>query len=92
PAALPPRGLHHYAALGVTDDKGGYQECCCRFDSLCALLQASAAKRPPGDTNLVLQPATPVTKATSTAAGTTKTGKAAKTAKTTKTVKVPKSG
>jgi hypothetical protein len=40
PASLPPRGLHHYAALGVTDD-GAYQECCCRFDSLCEQLQAA---------------------------------------------------
>ena len=40
PAALPPRGLHHHAVLGVTGDNGGYDECCCRFDSLCQLLQA----------------------------------------------------
>ena len=53
PASLPPRGLHHYAALGVTDDNGDYQECCCRFDSLCEQLQAagkpgatSASKKP----------------------------------------------
>ncbi|MDQ6645694.1 MAG: DUF6519 domain-containing protein [Pseudomonadota bacterium] len=59
PAALPPRGLHHYAALGTTDDKGVFQECCCRFDSLCALLQAGAAKGQPGASPLVLQPAAP---------------------------------
>ena len=46
PAALPPRGRHHYAALGVTDANGGYVECCCRFDSLCALLRASSAAAP----------------------------------------------
>ncbi|MGB3460495.1 DUF6519 domain-containing protein [Rhodanobacter lindaniclasticus] len=46
PAALPPRGRHHYAALGVTDANGGYAECCCRFDSLCALLRASSAAAP----------------------------------------------
>ncbi|HZX72662.1 MAG TPA: DUF6519 domain-containing protein [Rhodanobacter sp.] len=41
PVALPPRGLHHSAVLGVSDD-GDYHECCCRFDSLCAQQQASA--------------------------------------------------
>ncbi|AGG87677.1 DUF6519 domain-containing protein [Rhodanobacter denitrificans] len=40
PATLPPRGGHHYAVLGVTGDNGSYVECCCRFDSLCQLLQA----------------------------------------------------
>ncbi|EIM00679.1 DUF6519 domain-containing protein [Rhodanobacter denitrificans] len=40
PATLPPRGGHHYAVLGVTGDSGSYAECCCRFDSLCQLLQA----------------------------------------------------
>ncbi|KZC19330.1 MULTISPECIES: DUF6519 domain-containing protein [Rhodanobacter] len=40
PATLPPRGGHHYAVLGVTGDNGSYAECCCRFDSLCQLLQA----------------------------------------------------
>ena len=82
PAALPPRGLHHYAALGVTDVNGIYQECCCRFDSLCALLQASAAKRQPGGMNSVLQPQASVAKAPS--AATKKAGKTAKTAKVTK--------
>ena len=38
PAALPPRGLHHYAPFGVSDDNGDFQGCCCRFDSLCTLL------------------------------------------------------
>jgi hypothetical protein len=47
PAALPPRGRHHQAVLGVTGDNGGYEECCCRFDSLCELLRA-ASKAVPG--------------------------------------------
>lgn len=42
PATLPPRGLHHYAALGVTDAEGDYESCCCRLDSLCTLLRAGA--------------------------------------------------
>ncbi len=61
PAALPPRGLHHYAALGLSDDKGIYQECCCRFDSLCALLRSAAASSalqlPPTPTKTVVVPA-----------------------------------
>jgi hypothetical protein len=81
PAALSPRGVHHYAALGVTDDKGGYRECCCRFDSLCALMQAGSSQRQPGDQRLVLQPSIPA----KTAAGKAKTGK------TRRKVPVPKS-
>jgi hypothetical protein len=61
PAALPPRGRHHYAALGVADGNGGYAECCCRFDSLCALLRASSAAAPGTSVNpvnhLVVAPA-----------------------------------
>lgn len=53
PAALPPRGRHHYAALGVADGNGGYAECCCRFDSLCALLRASSAAAPGTSVNPV---------------------------------------
>mgnify|MGYP001030695056 FL=1 len=45
-ATLPPRGLHHYAALGLTGDNGSYQECCCRFDSLCQLLRSRVANAP----------------------------------------------
>lgn len=45
PASLPPRGLHHYAALGVKDNSA-YQECCCRFDSLCTLIQANRKQQP----------------------------------------------
>lgn len=80
PAALPPRGLHHYAALGVTDDKGSYQECCCRFDSLCALLQAGA-KQQAGGPSAVLQPQASVANAASATAK--KAGKVAKTVKAT---------
>ncbi|HEX8778831.1 MAG TPA: DUF6519 domain-containing protein, partial [Rhodanobacter sp.] len=40
-AALPPRGRHHYAVLGI-NSADGYQECCCRFGTLCDLVQANA--------------------------------------------------
>lgn len=62
PASLPPRGLHHYAVLGVNGDKG-YQECCCRFDSLCARLLASQQAQPgvAGNIAVPAQPA-PATK------------------------------
>jgi hypothetical protein len=43
-AALPPRGRHRYAVLGVTADNGSYDECCCRFDSLCQLPQAGQGR------------------------------------------------
>jgi hypothetical protein len=41
PGALKSRGMHHYATLGISQGAGTYAECCCRFDSLCALLQRS---------------------------------------------------
>lgn len=41
PGALKSRGMHHYATLGISQGAGSYAECCCRFDSLCALLQRS---------------------------------------------------
>jgi len=44
-AALPPRGRHHHAVLGISGD-GNYEECCCRFDSLCELLRASTKAAP----------------------------------------------
>lgn len=44
PAALPSSGMHHQAALGALGPQGAYDECCCRFDSLCALLKDSANK------------------------------------------------
>lgn len=78
PAALSPRGLHHYAALGVTDDNGSYQECCCRFDSLCELMRAGVGKRQPGSMNSMLQPQASVAKTASAVAKTAKISKAAK--------------
>jgi hypothetical protein len=42
-AVLPPRGRHHYAVLGV-NGANGYQECCCRFGTLCDLFQANAKR------------------------------------------------
>ena len=41
-AALKSRGMHHYAVLGVTNANDGFTECCCRFDSLCALIRSGA--------------------------------------------------
>ena len=38
PASLPPRGGHHHAVLGVSDNDHVYHECCCRFGTLCDLL------------------------------------------------------
>lgn len=49
PSALKSRGMHHYAALGISEGAGEYTECCCRFDSLCALLQRSANRAAPVD-------------------------------------------
>ncbi|MGB5941125.1 MAG: DUF6519 domain-containing protein, partial [Rhodanobacter sp.] len=51
PAALPPRGRHHHAVLGISGE-GGYDECCCRFDSLCQWLQAK--RRQPAGAGAVL--------------------------------------
>jgi len=45
PDALPPRGRHHYAALGVAGD-GNFDECCCRFGTLCELIQADRNRQP----------------------------------------------
>ncbi|MFC5437138.1 DUF6519 domain-containing protein [Rhodanobacter umsongensis] len=89
-AALPPRGLHHYAALGVTDDKGGYQECCCRIDSLCALMQAGLNKHPPGGVNPMMKPQ--ASAAHATAASARKAGQAARAAKTTRATKKARPG
>jgi hypothetical protein len=58
-ASLPPRGLHHYAVLGIKGDSG-YQVCSCRFDSLCAQMMNTADQRLVN--NLVAQPAPPVVK------------------------------
>lgn len=62
PASLPPRGLHHHAVLGVSGD-GGYDECCCRFDSLCELIRASNKAAPGTSTHkLFAAPAAGVAK------------------------------
>ncbi len=42
---LPSRGMHHPAVLGTYTAAAGYTECCCRFDSLCALLRNSATRK-----------------------------------------------
>lgn len=41
PVALPPRGVHHYAVLGIHGDEDGYEECCCRFGPICDRVLAS---------------------------------------------------
>lgn len=90
-AALPPRGQHHYAALGVTGDQAGYRECCCRFESLCALMQAAdASKHLPGGMNLVMKSQPSVAKATSPTAK--KAGKVAKKAKSARIEKKARPG
>ncbi|MEO6927172.1 MAG: DUF6519 domain-containing protein [Rhodanobacter sp.] len=40
-AALPPRGGHHYAVLGVSSDQNPFAECCCRFGPLCESIGAN---------------------------------------------------
>jgi len=86
PDALPPRGLHHYAVLGVTDANGGYQECCCRFGTLCELIRAGQNKQA-GQLDkahvLVAQPAV-AAPAVAKKAGTAKTKAKAKAGTTTK--------
>ena len=84
-AALAPRGRHHHAALGATDDQGVYQECCCRFDSLCELLRAGAA-------SFARQPAATAAKTAVAPAVAAKTRNAAKTRKTTRAATVTKPG
>lgn len=37
--AVKSRGMHHQAVLGLFGAQGSYTECCCRFDSLCALMR-----------------------------------------------------
>jgi hypothetical protein len=51
PAALASRGMHHHAVLGMTLPGAAFQSCCCRFDSLCALV-----KRVSDDARNVLAP------------------------------------
>jgi hypothetical protein len=60
PAALPSRGMHHQAVLGTFGGQGAYSECCCRFDSLCALMKNTSDRRPVS--KLDVQPAAPVAK------------------------------
>jgi len=38
-------GMHHQAVLGCLDVQGEYNECCCRFDSLCALIMKDSDRR-----------------------------------------------
>ena len=59
-AALPPRGQHHRALLGVSDGDGGYDECCCRFDSLCARMQAADDTRRASPPDAKPRPVAPV--------------------------------
>jgi hypothetical protein len=92
-AALKSRGMHHYAVLGTSNANGGFTECCCRFDSLCALIrpganQAGVISAPSASPQLapVLVPvATPTpAPATKTAPVATNAVKTAKTAPITK--------
>ncbi|SFS14319.1 hypothetical protein SAMN05216570_3062 [Dyella sp. OK004] len=57
-AAVTSRGMHHQAVLGIFGAQGAYTECCCRFDSLCALMR-NTMNRQPVNNLLDLQPATP---------------------------------
>jgi hypothetical protein len=63
PAALPPRGLHHHAVLGVTGDDGAYDECCCRFGTLCELIQAGSRQPGANDRRAVFAPPAATAKA-----------------------------
>jgi hypothetical protein len=54
PAAVLSSGMHHQAVLGVFGAQGDYNECCCRFDSLCSLMRNTDAR---AVNNLDLQPA-----------------------------------
>jgi len=49
PDAVKSRGMHHVASLGVGQATGVFNECCCRFDSICALLQRSNNRMVPVD-------------------------------------------
>jgi len=57
PAALPSNGMHHQAVLGTFGAQGAYSECCCRFDSLCALMRNTADQR--SVSSLDMQPMAP---------------------------------
>lgn len=77
PAALPSSGMHHQAVLGALNANGAYGECCCRFDSLCALLRNASNQK--SLNSLDIQPKASVAKSTAKKA-TTKaaTGKSKK--------------
>lgn len=60
PAALPSSGMHHQAVLGTAGAQGVYGECCCRFESLCALIRNTSKQR--SVSNLDTQPMAPVAK------------------------------
>jgi Family of unknown function (DUF6519) len=100
-AALKSRGMHHCAVLGASNPNNGFTECCCRFDSLCALIQRSASQTGMTNVGPALQQPAPATKtapAATNAVKTTKTTPVAKktakvasaTAKTAKTAPVAK--
>jgi hypothetical protein len=93
-AALKSRGMHHYAVLGATNPNGGFTECCCRFDSLCALIKQSGNQTGMTKIASALQQPAPATKtapAATSAVKTTKTAPVAKKAvKTVKAVPVAK--
>lgn len=55
-AAVRSRGMHHQAVLGALDVQGAYDECCCRFDSLCSLMRNTVDRRL-ASTDATLQPA-----------------------------------
>ncbi|GAA0710556.1 hypothetical protein ISN75_11320 [Dyella marensis] len=38
-------GMHHQAVLGCLGVQGAYNECCCRFDSLCSLIMDKSDRR-----------------------------------------------
>ncbi|RUL78920.1 DUF6519 domain-containing protein [Dyella choica] len=44
PKPLSASGLHHYAVLGLHDEKNAYKECCCRFGPLCTRLRQTSAQ------------------------------------------------
>ena len=98
-AALKSRGMHHYVVLGVTNANDGFTECCCRFDSLCALIRSganqagviSAPSASPQPAPVLVPAPTPAIKTAPVATNAVKTAKATpvakKTAKTTPAVK-----
>ncbi|MFZ0869707.1 MAG: DUF6519 domain-containing protein [Rhodanobacter sp.] len=61
-AALKSRGMHHYSVLGISNANGGFTECCCRFDSICALIQRGANQAGMNNIASVQQQPAPATK------------------------------